>query len=262
MMSPRPPPQPIHPRNTIPSSPMVESPRPMPLAVLPPHHPQLPQPTFSGTSAMTSRFPGPHLVPLASLVIPSPSSGSTLPPPAAQQPLAHPPLAVPQHAPSPPQTPHGKGEGQRVSATYGRLIPSQPFGSPAPPGYPSPMPFADPGHDRRRFSVEAETERRRYAKGPRTSYTFTSPSSKSYRIQLTRVVRLSISSLIPSPPYTSRRVVDDGLVDEHQRHSGYGSRFTPTSVDDAVTTRQEAPAQRRSVSNICAVGTIEAGLWR
>lgn len=55
--------------------------------------------------------------------------------------------------------------------------------------------------------------------------------------------------MIPSPTYTAKRPIDEGFPDEQQQqqHSGYGPRFTPTSVEDVATTRREAPVQRRSV---------------
>ena len=168
-MSPGPPPQPIYPhqaRNAIPSSSPMESPRPIPSAVFQPHtHPHLPPPIFGNPQAAAVRFTGPLLAPLAN---PGPGAGTggpALPPPMqTQQSSPHIPSqnpAPPQHIPSPLQTPRGKNEGNQ-STRLVRIMPSQPFPSPASSGYPSPSPF-DQNYDRRRFS-ESEPERRRYEK--------------------------------------------------------------------------------------------------
>ncbi|PUU84040.1 velvet factor-domain-containing protein [Tuber borchii] len=225
MMSPGPPPQPIYPhqaRSAIPSSsPTAESPRPITSAVFQPHtHPQLPPPIFGNSQAAAVRFSGPLLAPLANPGPGAGGGGSALPPPMqTQQSSAHipsqnPPL--PQHIPSPLQTPRGKNEGNQ-STRLVRIMPSQPFPSPASSGYPSPSPF-DQGYDRRRFSGDSEPERR----------------------------RPSINAMIPSPTYTAKRPIDEGFPEEQQQlqHSGYGPRFTPTSVEDVATTRREAPVQR------------------
>lgn len=158
-MSPRPPPL-IYPRTTLPpsSSTMAESPRPLASTAF--SHPQLPPPIFGTVPGTTQRFsgPGPLLAPLA--ILSSGSGGSTLLQPPAQQ--SKPPThistqhSLPQHIPSPLQTPH-KLEPRRVP--YGGIIPSQPlFNSPAPSGFSSPA-F---NFDDRRFSSESDQERRRY----------------------------------------------------------------------------------------------------
>lgn len=169
-MSPRPPPL-IYPRTALPpssSSTMAESPRPM-LSAAFSHHPQLPPPIFGGTPGTPQRFSGPGPI-LAPLAIPSSSSGGSalLQPPAQQsKPPTHIPThSLPQHVPSPLQTPH-KLEARRVPTTpYGNIIPSQPsFNSPAPSGFSSPAPSFgfDRGYDERRFSSESDQDRRRYA---------------------------------------------------------------------------------------------------
>lgn len=163
-MSPRPPPL-IYPRTTLPpsSSTMIESPRPTAFA----HHPQLPPPIFGSTPSTSQRFSGPGPI-LAPLAIPSSGSGSTLLQPPAQlsKPPTHIPTqhSLPQHIPSPLQTPH-KLEARRVPTTpYGGTIPSQPFNSPAPSGFSSPASFSfDRGYDERRFSSESDQDIRRYA---------------------------------------------------------------------------------------------------
>lgn len=162
-MSPRPPPL-IYPRTTLPPSPstMAESPRPMPSTAF--HH-QLPPPIFGNPSGQAPRFPGPGPI-LAPLSIPSSGGGSTLPQPPAQQskqPTHIPPQhSLPQHAPSPLQTPH-KREVRQVSTTPYGIITSQPFNSPAPSGFSSPASFNfDQRYDERRFSQGSDRERRRY----------------------------------------------------------------------------------------------------
>ncbi|CAZ85414.1 unnamed protein product [Tuber melanosporum] len=228
MMSPGPPPQPIYPhqaRNAIPSSsPMAQSPRPMPSAVFQPHnHPQLPPPIFGGSQVAAVHFSGPVLAPLANPCSGASAGGPVLPPPVqSQQPSTHIPpqnTLPPQHVPSPLQT-RGKNEGNQVSNRFARLMPSQPFPSPASSGYPSPSPFSvDQSYGSRRFSGDSGPERR----------------------------RSSISAMIPSPTYTAKRSIDEGFSDEHQQQqqpSGYGPRFTPASVEDVATTRREAPVQR------------------
>lgn len=202
----------------------MESPRPISSAVFQPHtHPHLPPPIFGNPQAAAVRFTGPLLAPLAN---PGPGAGvggSALPPPMqTQQSSPHIPSqnpAPPQHIPSPLQTPRGKNEGNQ-STRLVRIMPSQPFPSPASSGYPSPSPF-DQNYDRRRFSGESEPERR----------------------------RSSINAMIPSPTYTAKRSIDEGFPDEQQQqqqqqHSGYAPRFTPTSVEDVATTHREAPVQR------------------
>ncbi|CUS14207.1 unnamed protein product [Tuber aestivum] len=230
MMSPGPPPQPIYPyqaRNTIPSSsPIAESLRPMPSAipVFQSHtHPQLPPPSIFGSPQIAPvRFSGPVLAPLANPSSGASAGGPALPPPVqTQQPSTHIPPQnplPPQHIPSPLQTPRGKNEGNQVSNRLARLMPSQPFPSPASSGYPSPSPFSvDQGYDRRRrFSGDSEPDRR----------------------------RSSINAMIPSPTYTAKRPIDEGFPDEQQQHSGYGPSFTPTSVEDVATTRRDTPVQR------------------
>ncbi|PWW77485.1 hypothetical protein C7212DRAFT_314402 [Tuber magnatum] len=185
---------------------MAESPRPMPSAVFQPHtHPQLPPPIFGSPQVAPARFSGPVLAPLANPGSNAGAGGPALPPP---------------HIPSPLQTPRGKHEGNQVSSRLARLMPSQPFPSSAPSGYPSPSPFNDQSYDRRRrFSGDSEPDRR----------------------------RSSINAIIPSPTYTAKRSIDEGFPDEqqqHQQHSGYGPRFTPTSIEDVATARRETPAQR------------------
>lgn len=149
MMSPRPPP--LYPSPST----MAESPRPMPSTAFSHHH-QLPPPIFGTTPGASQRFSGPGPV-LAPLAIPSPGSGgSTLLQAPAQQskspthiPTQH---SLPQHVPSPLQTPH-KLEARRVSTTsYGGIIPQPSFNSPAPSGFSSPASF-DFGraYDERRY---------------------------------------------------------------------------------------------------------------
>lgn len=165
MMSPRPPPH-IYPRTTLPpsSSTMAESPRPMLSTAFPN---QLPPPIFSNQPGTSQRFSGhgPILAPLA--ILSSGSGGSASQPPAQQSkppthlPTQHP---LPQHVPSPLQTPH-KLEPRRVSITpYGGIISSQPsFNSPTPSGFSSPGLFNfERGYDERRFSSGSD-QGRRYA---------------------------------------------------------------------------------------------------
>lgn len=68
-----------------------------------------------------------------------------------------------------------------------------------------------------------------------------------------RTVRSSLSTMMPSPTYTTKRSVEDNFVVEqqHQQHQqNYPSRFTPTSVEDVVSTRREQRPQTRLVRSL------------
>lgn len=246
-MSPRPPPL-IYPRTTLPpsSSTMADSLRPMPPTAFPPPQ-QLPPPIFGNNPGTSQRFSGPILAPLA---IPSSGSvGSTLPRPPGQQkqsthiPSQHPP---PQHAPSPLQTPHKLD--RRVSTTpYGGIMPQPPYNSPATSVYPSPAPFNNPerGFEERKFSFDSDLDRRRYA-----DCWYAHPSGD---LETNPAARSSLSTMIPSPTYTTKRSVgDDFMVEQQhqQQQQNYTSRFTPTSVDDAVSARREQRSQARFVCTL------------
>lgn len=60
-------------------------------------------------------------------------------------------------------------------------------------------------------------------------------------------VRSSLSTMIPSPTYTAKRSVEDNFEQHQQQQPNYPSRFTPTSVEDVVSTRREQRPQARSV---------------
>ncbi|KAH8153110.1 uncharacterized protein LAJ45_02697 [Morchella importuna] len=213
---------------------MAESPRPMPSAAFQPHHHQLPPPIFNDPLGQAARFsgPGPILPPLA---ISSPVR-STLPQPLVQQ--SKQPSHIPQqqhsqqqHISTSSQTPHKREVRQVSTAPYGSVITSQTtYNSPANSGLSSPASY-DFGvrYDDRRYSQDSDRERR----------------------------RSSLSTMVPSPTYNVKRSVEHNFVGDqqqqqqhqqhqqhqHQQQPNYPSRYTPTSVEDAVVSRRPSRPQ-------------------
>ncbi|KAI5780191.1 velvet factor-domain-containing protein [Peziza echinospora] len=223
MMSPRPPPPPIFPRETSMSA-VSESPRPIHAGTF--NSNQLPPPMQSNASgyAAPRSYTGPILAPI-SIPTTSGGGGSAMQQQQQQQPAPqHIPLGQHSLGPSYPQQNQSDinhGIIRRVSTSYERLSERPPaFSSPASSSaYSSPASFS---YDQRPDYGQS----RRYSNEPPPE---------------TRSERSSLTAMIPSPTYTVHRNSEERYAEEQQYQS---VPFNPTSIEESGSIRRDMPLNR------------------